>query len=162
MSVQVTKNRNNFDSSIECIISVLKNINIETKKTDFIINNKSNNTPLLLLLDSSNKNKFLIPTPFLLGIVKYSMDICIFEIELEEFCPYGLYCPYKINPLKCPFNHHEMPKKLIKGNRVPTLICRYELYKRNGEKMICNNPYCWYNHAKGRALRIFNGYYYHY
>jgi hypothetical protein len=167
MSIQVTKSSYNIDPSTECIVRILQNIGIETQNTDFIMNTKSSNNTLLLLSEKSCKliyshEKFYIPVLVLLGIYKYNTRKTFFDIELEEFCPYGLYCPYKTNPLKCPLNHHEMPMKLLKGTCIPTLLCRYELYNKTGYKMICNNPYCWYNHAKGRANRIFKGYYHHY
>ncbi len=108
------------------------------------------------------KSKFDIPIVFLLGIVKNSLQKTSYTLELEDQCSYGLYCPFKTNPLKCPFNHHEMPKRILKGSYIPTLVCRYELYKENGVRLFCNNPYCWYNHGKGRAQRIFHGYYHRY
>jgi hypothetical protein len=160
MSIQVTKNRNN--DSDACIISIIENIGIQFQEKDFILNDKSNNNSLLLLLEKQHKNVIRIPVLFLLGIVKNSLQKTNYIIELEEFCPYGLYCPYKTNPLKCPFNHHEMPHTILKNSYIPTLLCRYELYKDNGNKLKCHNPYCWYNHGKGRALRILSGLYHRY
>ncbi len=167
MSIQVTKNSYNIDSSTECIVRIIQNLDIEIQNKDFIINGKSNNNTLLLLSNKFNKTvvsstKFNIPILVLLGIYKYSSHRTLFSLELEEFCPYLLYCPYKTNPLMCPLNHHQMPKNIFKNMYVPTLLCRYELYKSSGEKMFCTNPYCWYNHTKGRATRIKMGCYHHY
>ncbi len=174
MSIQVTKNSYN-DPSTECIVRILQNLDIEIQHTDFIMNgvmrnlpnDKSNNKSLLLLSNKFNKSvtssdKFNIPLPVLLGFYKFSSHRTPTNLELEDFCPYGLYCPYKTHPLMCPLNHHEMPNKIFRGMNVPTLLCRYELYKITGEKMFCTNPYCWYNHTKGRAIRIKMGCYHRY
>ncbi len=140
------------------------------------------NLPLSLTLIHSvvekNKNnekyykRFMIPLNILMGlknnrIVEYAYD----DIILEKDCHYGLYCPYKSEPLKCPYNHHEMPYKIInnskailQGDQIPNLFCLYErpwkFYKNTTNPVRCTNPYCWYNHSVGRAqLMTNNGYY---
>jgi hypothetical protein len=162
MSIQVTKNRNN--DSDQCLISIIEKLDIQFQDKDFMIDEKNEYKPHFPILSyiSDKKNKFEIPIVFLLGIVKISLQKTCYTLELEEPCSYGLYCPFKTNPLKCPFNHHEMPKRILKGSYIPTLVCRYELYKENGIRLFCNNPYCWYNHGKGRAQRIFHGFYHRY
>jgi hypothetical protein len=79
-------------------------------------------------------------------------------------CQYGLYCPHKNNPIKCPLNHHSMSKVIKKYEVIPNLFCRYEREWKtiNNKPMRCMNPNCWYNHGKGRAKIIHNNDYYKY
>ena len=117
------------------------------------------------------KPKFSIPLYILLGLTNNRrQEIAINEMILEKDCIYGLYCPHKTNPLKCPYNHHEIAHKIvdnakviIQGAIIPNLFCLYErpwkIQFNKNEYMRCKNPYCWYNHAKGRAELIqTNGY----
>jgi hypothetical protein len=127
---------------------------------------------------NKNNNKyykqFQIPLNILLGLKNNrGVEYAINNIILEKDCHYGLYCPYKSNPLKCPYNHHEIKYKLIdnckviiKGEQIPNLLCLYErpwrFYKNTLQPMRCTNPFCWYNHANGREKLITNNGYYKY
>jgi hypothetical protein len=118
--------------------------------------------------------RFMIPLHILMGFKnnrtpEYAYD----NIILEKDCQYGLYCPYKCEPLKCPYNHHEMSykmidnsKTIIQGDQIPNIFCIYErpwkLYRNTNKPVRCTNPYCWYNHAIGRAELIINNGYYKY
>ncbi len=118
--------------------------------------------------------RFTIPLNILLGIKNYRIGEYAFEnIILEKDCDYGLYCPYKSDPLKCPYNHHEIShtvinncKVILQGQQIPNLFCLYErpwkFYKNTNNQVRCTNPYCWYNHATGRAKLIDNKGYYKY
>ena len=120
------------------------------------------------------KPKFSIPLYILLGLSNNRRnEIAINVLILEKDCIYGLYCPHKTNPLKCPYNHHEITHKIvdntkviIQGEIIPNLFCLYERpwkiqYNKNVQ-MRCTNPYCWYNHAIGRAELIQNNGYHKY
>jgi hypothetical protein len=85
---------------------------------------------------------------------------------MEKKCPYGLYCPHKTNPMKCPYNHHETPDIINPGDKIPSLLCRYErpwkTQRNSNEPLICMNPNCWYNHGEGRVERLQKSNYYKY
>ncbi len=144
--------------------------------------NLTTNLPLNLIHSVVEKNninekyykRFMIPLNILMGLKNNrTVEYAIENIILEKECQYGLYCPYKCNPLKCPLNHHEMSYKMIddskviiQGDSIPNLFCLYErpwkVYKNTNVSVRCTNPYCWYNHAIGRAKLITNNGYYKY
>jgi hypothetical protein len=114
---------------------------------------------------NEKKKKFVIPLNVLLGINNNNYkEHAQYDIELEEMCQYGLYCPHKNDPIKCPLNHHSMNKVIKKYEIIPNLFCRYEREWKimNDKPMRCLNPNCWYNHGKGRANIIRNKDYYKY
>ena len=111
----------------------------------------TSSNPLKVLLGIDNDYKYILPR----------------DVLLENKCPLGLFCPYKTNPIKCPLNHHDIKSEdniLYKGDSVPGLLCRYERPWKicNGTPIVCMNPYCWYNHLKGRAERVQNNIFYNY
>ncbi len=168
-------------NSYETIKSVMSNIGFsECLNIDFDTNNNSY-IPLQLFVDKNNyiyntnynnyndnkKPKFSIPLKALLGIDSDYKYILPWDVLLEDNCPQGLFCPHKTNPLKCPYNHHDVKAEnniLHKGDVTPVLLCRYERpwKQSNGNPVVCMNPHCWYNHIKGRAERIHNQIYYDY
>jgi hypothetical protein len=153
--------------------------NDKNDNNDNVLDNKNNNKddnkdylPIILIKSNQNNNKnnfkkFVIPLNVLLGIMNnqsnYYTEQAQIDIILEEMCPHGLFCPYKTNPLMCPLNHHNISYKSIipAGSSIPDLLCRYERpWKfKNGQKLVCMNPNCWYNHAIGRKERINNNCY---
>lgn len=121
--------------------------------------------PLMYGNYNEKNKKFIIPLNVLLGINNNTYkEYAQHNIELEEMCQYGLYCPHKNNPLKCPLNHHSMSKVIKKYEIIPNLFCRYEREWKtmNDKPMRCLNPNCWYNHAKGRKTIIRDKKYYKY
>ncbi len=121
--------------------------------------------PIMYENSNEKKRKFVIPLNVLLGInTNTYKEHAQYDIELEEMCRYGLYCPYKNDPIKCPLNHHTMDKVIKKYEIIPNLFCRYEREWKtiDGNPMRCMNPNCWYNHGKGRANIIHEKKYYKY
>ncbi len=136
---------------------------IEENEKDYV--NINFRVPIMYENSNEKKRKFVIPLNVLLGISTNSYkEYAQFDIELEDMCQYGLYCPYKNDPLKCPLNHHTMDKVIKKYEIIPNLFCRYEREWKtiNGNPMRCLNPNCWYNHGKGRANIIQEKKYYKY
>jgi hypothetical protein len=165
-------------NSYETIKSVMNNIGFSEGLNINFDTNSNYYAPLQLFVDNNNyinnknyidhkKNKFSIPLKALLSIDSDYKYILPYDILLEDNCPQGLFCPYKTDPMKCPYNHHDVKAEnniLHKGDVTPVLLCRYERPWRqsNGNPVVCMNPYCWYNHIKGRAERMHNQIYYDY
>ncbi len=155
-------------NSYETIKSVMNcigfsdNLNIDINNNDYV-----SISPLMIFVDNNinKKSKFMIPLNVLLGIDNDYKYVLPCDILLEDNCPLGLFCQHKTNPIKCPFNHHDIKSEnniLCKGTLLPVLLCRYERPWKlsNGKPVVCMNPNCWYNHFKGRVNRIKNNIYY--
>jgi hypothetical protein len=165
---------NDNDNDINYLLTTMFNnigINYSCSELDEIDKNVKNDSISFPLMSekyekyNEKKKKFVIPLNVLLGInTNNYKEHAQYDIELEEMCQYGLYCPHKNNPIKCPLNHHSMNKVIKKYEVIPNLFCRYEREWKtmNGKPMRCLNPNCWYNHGKGRANIIRNKNYYKY
>ena len=118
--------------------------------------------PFILFAEHIRK-KMTIPLLVLVGI-NSQYETAQMTMVMEKKCPYGLYCPHKTNPLKCPYNHHDIPDIIEQGKSIPSLVCRYErLWKKHpnsNKPLICMNPNCWYNHCEGRVQRLQQSNYY--
>jgi len=165
---------NDNDNDINYLLTTMFNnigINYSCSELDEIDKNVKNDSISFPLMSekyekyNEKKKKFVIPLNVLLGInTNNYKEHAQYDIELEEMCQYGLYCPHKNNPLKCSLNHHSMSKVIKKFEVIPNLFCRYEREWKtmNDKPMRCLNPNCWYNHGKGRANIIRNKDYYKY
>ena len=94
---------------------------------------------------------FYKPSPYTLNSRYHDYAPC--NLELEEACPYGNYCFDKRNPRECYRNHQTSRLIIPVYSLIPSILCRYERpWKKlsNGEKMRCQNKYCWFSHLKGR------------
>jgi hypothetical protein len=170
----VTNDNNNNDTHM-LIIDMIKNIGLDCCYTDIFEDESTTKIEPIKPIQPIEKTTkiepietnyvpFVIPARVLMGYNNYYKEYAQDDIELEEMCSKGDNCPFKKNPLKCPLNHHSMPKIIKQNEIIPNLFCRYERkWKLLGDKqMCCMNPKCWYNHGKGRVALINNKQYYKY
>ena len=157
---------NDNDNDINYLLTTMFNnigIDYSCSEVDEIDKNIKNDSISFPLMSekyekyNEKKKKFVIPLNVLLGINNSNYkEHSQYDIELEDICQYGLYCPHKNDPIKCPLNHHSMNKVIKKYEIITNLFCRYEREWKtmNDKPMRCMNPNCWYNHGKGRAKII--------
>ena len=95
------------------------------------------------------------PTPSYQNVF-FNTEHALCDMQLENYCIYGINCMYKNYPLICSQNHINLGTVIQIGNIIPSTFCRYErpwIFK-NGKSLRCTNIKCCYAHLKGHFDEI--------